>query len=137
MNTIIMTKEGTYQLTNESGHQFDCKVWFEKKSGKNHVKLPDNNGTGRTYIRQEIVDLGIKSNEKYEFETKTTGPRVLGSSTQNWKSQMTKEEKELFEKAEKVITEIKEKCSKRVPSESDLLNAQILKLQEKLKLLKK
>lgn len=118
MNSI--KKNGTiYQLTTENGKTMDLSLWYEKKTDAWHVKLPKDNPTGRQYIRQSIVDEALKSRGVYEFETKTTGPRVLGSSVKNWRTYLTEEERLEIQQMEARMKEIQEECEKRVPPTFD------------------
>lgn len=129
MNKIV--KVGTeYYLETESGVRELCTVIFEKKTGKNYIRLPKDNESGRVFISQKFVDV----KGEYTFDTKTTEPRVLGSSSKsvNWKSTLTEKEKIAVEKAEKIIEEIKTIALTRVPSESDILKEKIAKLQKQL-----
>ena len=98
----------SYQLTTDSGKTFDCVLWFEKKTGATHVKLPKDNESGRIYIRKSIVD---SRPEGYKFETKTehrTG--IIGGG---WRTKMTPEEAIKVQKAEETLREIREACVAR------------------------
>ena len=132
MNKLVLQEDNTYLLTTTNGETFICKRWFEKKIDAWQIKLPEN-PSGRKFVKESLVKDG-----KYEFEDKTTGPRVLGSS--GWRSKMTADEKAKFEKAEKIIEDIKKECMKRVgPAKNTLewYQQEIAKMQEKLNALKK
>lgn len=135
MNKIIkysnLGGEVTYECITDDGEVLKCKRWFEKKTGKWHVKLPDGNSTGRTYIREDkIVD------DEYEFETKTEH-RVLGeTSDRSWKSRLEPEELRELEEHEKRISELKELAlsrPKKELTEQEKLEKQIKALQARLK----
>ena len=112
MNKIVKDKEGNYILITENGEEFTCKEWFEKKTDKWYVVLPKGNPSGREYITREKIDIAIKYDSKFEFETKTTGPRVMTSG--GWKSGLTKEEAEEYDQCEKRMSELKELGQKRL-----------------------
>ena len=75
MNKLTMNAFGEYIVECENGETIKATRWFEKKTGAWHVKLPADNPTGRTYIRESLIKDG-----HYEFETKTSGPRGFGSA---------------------------------------------------------
>lgn len=128
MNKVTKLANGNYELTCENGQVFPCTRWFEKKTNAWHVKLPKDNPSGRTYIRES----NFKDKDVYEFETKTEHRE--GMSYGGWRSKLTPEEKVEIEQIEKRYLEIKEAASKRVVelTEEEKLLAQIAKLQEKL-----
>lgn len=128
MNKVTKLTNGNYVLTCENGQTFECTRWYEKKTDAWHVKLPKDNPSGRTYIRES----NFKDKDTYEFETKTEHRE--GMSYGGWKSKLTEEEKVEIEQIEKRYLEIKEAASKRVVelTEEEKLLAQIAKLQEKL-----
>ncbi len=130
MNKIIKNPDNTYTLVTESGETFTCTRWFEKKTNAWHVKLPANNPTGRTYIRESLVVNGV-----YQFENKTTPPRVLGP-TGGWRTRMTPEEAKKVAEAEALIESIKKAAMARMPEKPDPnsiegLEARIAKLLAK------
>lgn len=131
MNTITKINDNQYELTDELGNTYICKLWFEKKTNEWHIKLPMNNSSGRQYIRLK------KFNENnvdgvYEFETKDTPKRVLNVS--NWKSMMTDIEKARLKVLEDEIEKIKSDCIERLKSNSEEMKLQreIEKLQSQL-----
>lgn len=128
MNKVTKLANGKYVLTCENGETFECTRWYEKKTDAWHVKLPKDNPSGRTYIRES----NFKDKDVYEFETKTEHRE--GMSYGGWKSKLTEEEKLEIEQIEKRYLEIKEAASKRVVelTEEEKLLAQIAKLQERL-----
>ena len=129
MNTIKKV-EDKYILTCEDGSVFDCELWFEKKTNKWHVKLPKNNPSGRTYVRQSIVDGS--ENQTYKFETKTTFRTGLTSG--GWRSRLTDEEKQELAEYEEGIERLKKIGLSRKPlTENDKLRNQIKKLEEELR----
>ena len=116
MNTITKINDNQYELRDELGNTYICKLWFEKKTQEWHIKLPMNNSSGRQYIRlkkfnEESVD-GV-----YEFETKDTPKRVLNLS--NWKSMLTDGEKLGLAVLESEIEKIKSDCIERLKSNSE------------------
>ena len=116
MNTITKINDNQYELRDELGNTYICKLWFEKKTQEWHIKLPMNNSSGRQYIRlkkfnEESVD-GV-----YEFETKDTPKRVLNLS--NWKSMLTDGEKLRLAVLESEIEKIKSDCIERLKSNSE------------------
>lgn len=130
MNRIAKNGNNTYTLTTSSGETFTCTRWYEKKTNAWHVKLPANNPTGRTYIRESFVVNG-----SYEFDDKTTGHRVLGP-TGGWKARMTPEESKKVAEAEALIESIKTVALARVPQKLDLnsvegIEAEIARLMAK------
>lgn len=115
MNKIAKINDTQYELTDELGNTYMCKLWFEKKTNEYHIKLPMNNSSGRQYIRlkkfnEENVD-GV-----YEFETKDTPKRVLNVS--NWKSVLTDMEKARLNVLEDEIEKIKSACIERLKANS-------------------
>lgn len=116
MNKIAKINDTQYELTDEMGNTYVCKLWFEKKTNEWHIKLPMNNSSGRQYIRLK------KFNENnvdgvYEFETKDTPKRVLNVS--NWKSVLTDSEKARLNMLEDEIESIKSACIERLKSNSE------------------
>ena len=131
MNTITKINDTQYELRDELGNTYMCKLWFEKKTNEYHIKLPMNNSSGRQYIRLK------KFNEEnvngiYEFETKDTPKRILNVS--NWKSMLTDIEKTRLSILEGEIEEIKSACIERLKSNSAEMKLQreIEKLQSQL-----
>lgn len=131
MNTITKINDNQYELKDELGNTYICKLWFEKKTNEYHIKLPMNNSSGRQYIKLR------KFNENnvdgvYEFETKDTPKRVLNVS--NWKSMMTDIEKARLKVLEDEIEKIKSDCIERLKSNSEEMKIQreIEKLQSQL-----
>lgn len=131
MNTITKINENQFELKDELGNTYICKLWYEKKTNEYHIKLPMNNSSGRQYIRLK------KFNENnidgvYEFETKDTPKRVLNVS--NWRSMMTEEEKTRWNILENEMEKIKSDCIERLKSNSEemKLQRQIEKLQAEL-----
>lgn len=131
MNTITKINDTQYELRDELGNTYICKLWFEKKTNEWHIKLPMNNSSGRQYIRLK------KFNENnvdgvYEFETKDTPKRVLNVS--NWKSMLTDAQKARLAILENEIEAIKSDCIERLKSNSEEMKLQreIEKLQSQL-----
>lgn len=129
MNKIIRTIENgnaVYTCIAESGTTIKCTRWYEKKTGEWYVKLPKENETGREYIREKKI-----TSDEYEFETKTTGPRVLGST--NWRSRLTPEETKELEAAEKTIERLKNLGMSRKPlSKEEELRKELEETKRKL-----
>ena len=118
---FLRNSEGTY---NEK-----CSIWFEKKTNSNHVKLPKENPSGRTYVRQIIVDkFGC-----YEFEEKTEHRTLEGGG---WRNKLTDEEKVEIENLEKRIDEIKAIAMARPTEKLDKNSVEYIE-REIAKLLKK
>ena len=119
MNKIVksINEEGnfTYRLICESGEEFVGDRWFEKKTGKYHIRLPKNNPSGRQYIREDLFNE--KSiNDEFEFETKTThrtGMTYSSKLTDAEKSQIDEFNRQIDEIKVK-IKAIKDEASKRV-----------------------
>lgn len=131
MNTITKINDNLFELKDELGNVYQCKLWYEKKTNEYHIKLPMNNSSGRQYIRLK------KFNENnidgvYEFETKDTPKRVLNLS--NWRSMLTDREKLRLGVLESEIETIKSACVERLKSNSEemKLQRQIEKLQAEL-----
>lgn len=134
MNTIKKVGENKYILTCEDGSVFNCELWYERKTDKFHVKLPKGNPSGRTYIRQSIVD-GSKD-QTYEFPTKTEFRTGLTSG--GWRSRLTDEEKVQLKEFEEGIERLKRiGMSRRPLTETEKLKNQISKLEEELRELRK
>lgn len=115
MNRITKINDTQYELTDELGNTYACKLWLEKKVNEWQIKLPANNSSGRQYIRVKVF------NEKnvdgvYEFETKESESRVLNVS--KWKSVMTDIEKARLNVLEGEIEMIKSACIERLKSNS-------------------
>ena len=113
MNNLILTETG-YIVECENGETIKATRWFEKKTGAWHVKLPPDNPTGRTYIRESLIKDG-----HYEFETKTSGPRVLGPQG-NWRSRLTEEEQKELKEAEETIERLKQIGLSRKPEKKTI-----------------
>lgn len=116
MNKIVKINENQFELTDELGNTYMCKLWFEKKTNEYHIKLPMNNSSGRQYIRlkkfnEENVD-GV-----YEFETKDTPKRVLNVS--KWREVLTDSEKARLNMLEDEIEKIKSACIERLKANSE------------------
>lgn len=114
MNKLTMNAFGEYIVECENGETIKATRWFEKKTGAWHVKLPADNPTGRTYIRESLVKDG-----HYEFETKTSGPRVLGPQG-NWRSRLTEEEQKELKEAEETIERLKQIGLSRKPEKKTI-----------------
>ena len=113
MNKLIKQADG-YIVECENGETIKATRWFEKKTGAWHIKLPADNPTGRTYIRESLV-----KNDEYEFETKTSGPRVLGPQG-NWRSRLTEEEQKELKDAEETIERLKQLGLSRKPEKKTI-----------------
>ena len=110
-NIIEKIGEQKWSVTCENGENFTCGEWFEKKTGKWHVKLPADNPTGRTYIRVDKIPNGY-----LEFETKTEHRESMG-----WRDKMTPEEQKEWKECEERMAKIKEACMSRVVSKEERL----------------
>lgn len=135
MNKVIknVSKNGVvnYVLYTEDGQEFDCSRWYEKKTDAWHVKLPKDNPSGRTYIRESY----FADKNELTFETKTE--HRTGLSGGGWRRKMTPEELKQVTEAENLIAKIREAASKRVikkvdPNSIEGLEAEIMRMQEKL-----
>lgn len=134
MNKIIRTIENgnaVYTCIAESGTTIKCTRWYEKKTGEWYVKLPKENETGREYIREKKI-----TSDEYEFETKTTGPRVLGPQG-NWRSRLTEAELKELKEAEATIERLKQLGLSRKPEKKTIAQyekelAEMKALYEKL-----
>ena len=131
MNTITKINDNQYELKDELGNTYMCKLWFEKKTNEWHIKLPMNNSSGRQYIRLKKFNEN-NVNGVYEFETKDTPKRVLNVS--NWKSMLTDTQKARLSILENEIEAIKSDCIERLKSNSEEMKLQreIEKLQSQL-----
>ena len=131
MNTITKINDNQYELRDELGNTYICKLWFEKKTQEWHIKLPMNNSSGRQYIRLKKFDEN-NVDGVYEFETKDTPKRVLNLS--NWRSMLTDGQKLRLAVLESEIEAIKSDCIERLKSNSEeaKLQRQIEKLQAEL-----
>lgn len=110
-NTITATQNG-YTITTAEGHIIHAVRWFEAKTGKWHIRLPKNNSTGREFIREDKFLAGETT-----FESKTTGPRVLGPSANKgeavqWHDVLDKDDKRKLAAAVETIKSLKDKALK-------------------------
>lgn len=131
MNKVIRDAEGNYTLHTAEGQTYPCTRWYEKKIEAWHVKLPKDNPTGRTYIRESH----FATTDTYEFENKTEHRSGLTSG--GWRAKMTPDEAKQVAEAEALIERIKAEASARTiekvdPNSEEGLLAQITKLQAKL-----
>lgn len=115
MNKITKINDTQYELTDELGNVYACKLWLEKKVNEWQIKLPANNSSGRQFIRLKVF------NEKnvdgvYEFETKDSEKRVLNVS--KWREMMTDIEKARWNVLEGEMEKIKSECIERLKSNS-------------------
>lgn len=130
-NRVVRDAPGNYTLYTAAGDEFACTRWYEKKTDAWHVKLPKDNPTGRTYIRESLFgSQGI-----YEFEDKTE--HRTGLVTGGWRAKMTPDEAAKVAEAEALIESIKQAASARVvekvdPNSEEGLLAQIATLKAKL-----
>ncbi len=137
MKKFRVEKVGDEYILSEVGGTYSekCTIFYEKKTNKNHVKLPKDNPSGRTYIRQEKVDAGpVEFEEKTVFRTGLVGG--------GWRSKMTADEAKQVAEAEALIESIKKAASARKvekvdPNSVEGIQAAIEKLQAKLAKLKK
>lgn len=140
MNTLRKIDEQNYILECENGETYNGKLWFEKKTGQYHVKLPMPNPTNRQYIR--ISKIGPDGT--YQFETKdpnTTRTIKAPSSTKlpgipAWQTYLTEDEKVELANLKHRLLELEEIGKSRTPKPSDLLQAKIDMLMAQLKELK-
>lgn len=131
MNKIVKINDGQYELTDELGNTYACKLMLEKKTNEWQIKLPANNSSGRQFIRLKVF------NEKnidgvYEFETKDGPKRVLNVS--KWRDMLTDSEKARLNMLEDEIEKIKSACIERLKANSEeaKLQREIEKLQSQL-----
>ena len=131
MNKIAKINDTQYELTDELGNTYMCKLWFEKKTNEWHIKLPMNNSSGRQYIRLKKFNENAVDGV-YEFETKDTPKRVLNVS--KWKDMLTDSEKTRLNMLEGEIENIKSACIERLKANSEeaKLQREIEKLQSQL-----
>ena len=131
MNTITKINDNQYELTDELGNTYACKLWFEKKVNEWQIKLPANNSSGRQYIRLSVFDKKAVDGV-YEFETKDGPKRVLNVS--KWKDMLTDSEKARLNVLEDEIEKIKSACIERLKANSEeaKLQREIEKLQSQL-----
>lgn len=131
MNKIAKINDTQYELTDELGNTYECKLWFEKKTNEYHIKLPMNNSSGRQYIRLKKFNENAVDGV-YEFETKDTPKRVLNVS--KWKDMLTDSEKTRLNMLEGEIENIKSACIERLKANSEeaKLQREIEKLQSQL-----
>ena len=131
MNKIAKINDTQYELTDELGNTYACKLWFEKKTNEWHIKLPMNNSSGRQYIRLKKFDENAVDGV-YEFETKDGPKRVLNVS--KWKDMLTDSEKARLNMLEDEIENIKSACIERLKANSEeaKLQREIEKLQSQL-----
>lgn len=131
MNKIVKINDNQYELTDELGNTYACKLWFEKKVNEWQIKLPANNSSGRQYIRLSVFDKKAVDGV-YEFETKDGPKRVLNVS--KWKDMLTDSEKARLNVLEDEIEKIKSACIERLKANSEeaKLQREIEKLQSQL-----
>ena len=131
MNKIVKINDNQYELTDELGNTYACKLWFEKKVNEWQIKLPANNSSGRQYIRLSVFDKKAVDGV-YEFETKDGPKRVLNVS--KWKDMLTDSEKARLNMLEDEIEKIKSACIERLKANSEeaKLQREIEKLQSQL-----
>lgn len=115
MNKIVKINDGQYELTDELGNTYACKLMLEKKTNEWQIKLPANNSSGRQFVRLKVF------NEKnidgvYEFDTKDTPKRVLNVS--KWREMLTDSEKARLNMLEDEIEKIKSACIERLKANS-------------------
>ncbi len=115
MNKITKINDTQYELTDELGNTYACKLWLEKKVNEWQIKLPANNSSGRQYIRLSVFDKKAVDGV-YEFETKEGEGRVLNVS--KWKDMLTDIEKARLNVLEGEIEKIKSACIERLKSNS-------------------
>lgn len=116
MNKIAKINDGQYELTDELGNTYACKLWLEKKVNEWQIKLPANNSSGRQYIRLKVFNEK-NVNGVYEFETKDGPKRVLNVS--KWREMMTDIEKARWNVLESEMEKIKNDCIERLKSNSE------------------
>lgn len=111
MNKIIYQND-QYICALENGDILTCKRWFERKTNEWHVKLPQDNPTGRTYIREKIVQEAILKEGAYYFENKTT--HRVGLNSGSWRTKLTEAELNELKQAEETIERLKQAAQSRV-----------------------
>ena len=131
MNTITKINDNLFELKDELGNTYECKLWFEKKTNEWHIKLPMNNSSGRQYIRLKVFNEK-NVNGVYEFDTKDTPKRILNVS--KWREMLTDSEKARLNMLEDEIENIKSACIERLKANSEeaKLQREIEKLQSQL-----
>ena len=130
-NRVVRDAQGRYTLTTIAGDEFACTRWYEKKTDAWHIKLPKDNPTGRTYIRESLFG----TSGAYEFDDKTE--HRTGLATGGWRAKMTPDEAKKVADAEAIIEAIKAEASARVvekvdPNSIEGLEAMIVKSYVKL-----
>jgi len=131
MNRLEKLNETSYLLTTEDGQEFKVGTWYEKSKDKTWVKLPKDNPSGREYISTEK----FVNTDQIEFETKTSGPRVLTGG--GWRSRLTTDELSELTELEVRIEELKNigmtrEVPKVDPNSIEGIELQIKKLTERL-----
>jgi len=114
MNTITRIDDTHFVITTDAGEEIKATLIHEKKTGKDHIKLPVPNATGRQFIRLSRFLAGETT-----FESKTTAPRVLGSgagrtASANWTEHMTPEEAAEADEARATLERIKQAVTARL-----------------------
>ena len=130
MNKIVRVSENEFVLYCEDGQEFMCSLWYEKKIGDYHVRIPKEGKEicGREFIRLSKFD----NTDTYEFETKTE--HRTGLSNGGWKSRMTEEERveyETLEKRMKMIEEVVKSRPVKELTEREKIELQIQRLMAK------
>ena len=117
MNKIVKALDAngqpSYNVITEDGKTAACTRWYEKKTDAWHIKLPKDNASGRTYIRESL----LTDKTEYEFETKTEHRTGLVGG--GWKSKMTPDEAKRMTELEAEIEAIKKTASARQPEKVD------------------
>lgn len=135
MNKIIKENEN-YFVIYESGLKDSIeKIFEEKKKGKFHIKLKENNESNRIYIEKNKVDNSIKEKGYFEFESKSIDSKRILS---NWRSRLNEEELKELESIEKRFNELKEiGMNRKVKSKEEILQEEIERMKKEIEELKK
>lgn len=120
-----------------TGEVVACKNWFEKSKDKWHIVLGPNSANRKYIAHNEF--FAKAENGVYIVEDKTTGPRVLGTAQPDKAliPFMTTEDKENYDAIIARAMENRNLQATKKLSEEELLLAKIVKLEAKLKNVKK
>lgn len=120
-----------------TGEVVACKNWFEKSKDKWHIVLGPNSANRKYIAHNEF--FAKAENGVYVVEDKTTGPRVLGTAQPDKAliPFMTTEDKENYDAIIARAMENRNLQATKKLSEEELLLAKIVKLEAKLKNVKK
>lgn len=135
MNKIIKENENYFVIYESGLKERIEKILNEKKKGKFHLELKDDNESNRKYIEKSKVDKSIEEKGYFEFESKSNDSKRILS---NWKSRLNKEELEELENIEKRINELKEiGMNRKVKSKEEILKEEIERMRKEIEELRK